>query len=185
MVILPDFKSWQYILEESDVQRSVKQVLEDSGIFSVISGYSPVICGSYPLDIALPGSDVDISCYAPNLESYIYFALEHFKEKENFYLKIKEIRNEPSVIVRFTHHGQLIELFTQKVPVEQQHGFLHLVTEWHILRELGKKFREQLMALRESGLKTEPAFAHLLRLKGDPYLALIDYGLEKGYIQTL
>lgn len=184
MRYLPDFYSWENILGASDLQRSVRDVLADSGIFQKVEKYTPILCGSYPLDIALTGSDVDISCYTHDLESYIYFVLENFREQENFYLKIKEIRNQPSVVVRFLHKNQMIELFAQEVPVCKQHGFLHMVTEWHILEERGQAFREQLMALREAGLKTEPAFAHLLRLRGDPYMSLLEYGLEKGFIKV-
>lgn len=182
MASTPNFKCWNSLLDQSETQRSVRSVLFETGIFDRMERFSPIVCGSYPLDIALGGSDLDISCYAENLESYIYFALDNFKESENFYLKIKEIRSRPSVIVRFTHKEQMIEIFTQSIPVEQQHGYLHMVIEWHILQEMGRSFKEDLMALRREGIKTEPAFAHLLRLKGDPYISLLEYGSLKHYI---
>jgi hypothetical protein len=34
--------------------------------------------------------------------------------------------------------------------------------------------RERVVALRQAGLKTEPAFAKLLALAGDPYAALLE-----------
>lgn len=178
----PDFDDWRGLLSTSPVQLSARSALEDAGVFMEIANFSPLLCGSIPLDLAIDISDIDISCHAPNLEEYIYFALDQFKSRENFYLKIKEIRQEPSVIVRFTHKGMLIELFTQKIPVHEQNGYLHMVTEWHILNEESADFRSRLMELRKRGIKTEPAFAELLGLDGDPYLGLLDYGRSKGFI---
>ena len=38
----------------------------------------------------------------------------------------------------------------------------------------GPTFRAAIMRERSRGVKTEPAFAAVLRLKGDPYLAILD-----------
>ena len=37
----------------------------------------------------------------------------------------------------------------------------------------GKKLRDEIKRLKRSGLKTEPAFAKLLFLDGDPYQAFL------------
>ncbi|MBL1705198.1 DUF4269 domain-containing protein [Klebsiella pneumoniae] len=38
--------------------------------------------------------------------------------------------------------------------------------------------REEILRLKENGLKTEPAFAQVLNINGDPYEALILLGQE-------
>jgi hypothetical protein len=39
-----------------------------------------------------------------------------------------------------------------------------------------------VVASRQQGMKTEPAFAAALELKGDPYLALLDLGQQNDQI---
>ena len=50
-----------------------------------------------------------------------------------------------------------------------------MIIEHHILQQEGEDFKRKVVALKESGMKTEPAFAQLLGLDGDPYLALLEY----------
>jgi hypothetical protein len=45
--------------------------------------------------------------------------------------------------------------------------------ERRLLQLGGSAAREQVLALKQAGLKTEPAFAAWLRLSGDPYEALL------------
>jgi ribosomal protein S18 acetylase RimI-like enzyme len=66
-----------------------------------------------------------------------------------------------------------IELFCQLLPVHEQVGFRHLVVEGQLLlvggTELRRRVREHILA----GMKTEPAFACVLGLEGDPSAALL------------
>lgn len=50
-----------------------------------------------------------------------------------------------------------------------------MIKEYTILLEKGEEFRKQIIALKLRGIKTEPAFADLLGLEGDPYKAILDY----------
>ena len=43
------------------------------------------------------------------------------------------------------------------------------------MQKMGPAFKEQIRGLKRNGLKTEPAFAKLLGLNGDPYRAVLDY----------
>ena len=51
-----------------------------------------------------------------------------------------------------------------------------MVIEDYLLRERGEEFRKEIIKLKQSGYKTEPAFCHLLGIDGDPYEGLISYG---------
>ena len=46
-----------------------------------------------------------------------------------------------------------------------------------LLQRHGAAFRQKIFQLKQSGFKTEPAFAQALNLDGDPYLALLDPAL--------
>ncbi len=56
----------------------------------------------------------------------------------------------------------------------QQNAYKHMVVEDRILKRLGPVFRDNVRKLKSSGVKTEPAFARLLGLEGDPYQRLLD-----------
>ncbi|MOA01231.1 hypothetical protein D3C78_1206230 [compost metagenome] len=43
-----------------------------------------------------------------------------------------------------------------------------------MLNLYGMKFKEQIIKLKSEGVKTEPAFAHILQLEGDPYIILLE-----------
>jgi hypothetical protein len=60
------------------------------------------------------------------------------------------------------------------VPTARQNGFRHLLVEAAVLAAGGEQWRRAVRRLKQQGLKTEPAFANLLRLSGDPYVALLE-----------
>jgi len=66
------------------------------------------------------------------------------------------------------------QVFGQKKPVNEQNGWRHFIAERRLLRLGGPTFRAAIMRERSRGVKTEPAFATVLRLKGDSYLAILD-----------
>ncbi|HEX8059814.1 MAG TPA: DUF4269 domain-containing protein, partial [Cyclobacteriaceae bacterium] len=111
-------------------------------------------------------SDIDIICFYLD-------AKEFMSELKNS--KRKNLNGVDSVIANFDFNGFQFEVVGQQVPVTEQVAYRHMVVEWRILEERGEQFRRQVIALKESGVKTEPAFAQLLGLQGDAYSAILDY----------
>jgi len=75
-----------------------------------------------------------------------------------------------------------IEIYAQSLDSCKQNGYRHMVVEDRILRLGGERTREEIIILKKSGLKTEPAFARYLGIYGNPYdelLKLEEYSDKK------
>jgi len=170
-------KNWRdihYLLEGDERQRQAYAVLEELNLFSLLRAYNPVLAGTIPIGIYLPSSDLDVICYASQLQQFARVVQAHYGRYPSFRSKEKLVRGEPSVVACFEHGGFGIELFAQAIPTEQQFAFRHMVVEDRLLQQHGPAFRQQVIHLKQQGYKTEPAFAHLLGLTGDPYLQLLE-----------
>lgn len=66
-----------------------------------------------------------------------------------------------------------MEIFAQSVPVRQQNAYRHMLVEWALLTHWGREGHKEIRRLKNKGMKTEPAFAYALGLKGDPYAELL------------
>ncbi|MGC3943422.1 MAG: DUF4269 domain-containing protein [Chryseolinea sp.] len=66
-------------------------------------------------------------------------------------------------------------MFGQSRPSTEQEAYLHMVNEYQVLQSRGSEFRDEIIRLKKSGLKTEPAFAKALGLTGDPYEAMLRF----------
>jgi len=141
----------------------------------LLGGYTPVLAGTFPLDIAVVGSDLDILCYWKDAEAFKKDLAQHFSGFDGFTLREAIINNQKSIITNFFADGMEIEIFGQNIPATQQFGYHHMVIEYQILQQEGVDFKRKIIALKQSGIKTEPAFAQLLGLDGDPYHALLEY----------
>lgn len=85
-----------------------------------------------------------------------------------------------ALVCSFRACGVEIEVFAENVPATRQNGYLHMITEYELLRTCGSRLRDRVMELKLAGLKTEPAFAVALDLPGDPYEAILSKGRELG-----
>jgi hypothetical protein len=68
-----------------------------------------------------------------------------------------------------------IEIFGQPIPTKLQFAYRHLIVEHNLLNKYGEAFRQQILALKQQGHKTESAFAIALDLTGDPYKELLKF----------
>lgn len=139
-----------------------------------LKAFSPVLCGTIPLNINVAGSDLDIICEATNFERLENILLQHYAQIADFSIRYAEIKHVPSLIANFSSEDFKIEVFAQATPVKQQYAFRHMCVEKRILGLAGDFFRQQVIRLKAEGVKTEPAFAQLLKLQGDPYDALLE-----------
>lgn len=149
-----------------------ENVLNQLNLSTLLRDYHPVVIGTPPLGLGIPSSDIDVACSATDLQQFATFVSHHFQDKTSFQCRTIEIRGEPAVVASFETHGWEVELFCQSKPTESQMGVRHFLIEKRLL-DLEHTLRPIILALKQSGLKTEPAFAQFLGLQGDPYESLL------------
>ncbi len=147
-----------------------------------LSLYTPVLCGTLPIEIDIDGSDLDIIMEVHDFTSFKKQVENKYGHFETFRIKEVTIRNIPVIKANFTYENFEFELFGQPQAVIEQNAYLHMIIEDQILKNL-PTLRKQVIRLKQQGWKTEPAFCKLLGLnESDPYLSLIEYGKAKSLI---
>lgn len=149
-----------------------EDALEASGILERLAIFDPHLAGTLPLGIAVAGSDLDVLCHAPDALAFSRQLWAHFAGDAGFLLH-QWTGGERAVIARFERHGWAFEVFGSPRPVREQAAWRHLEVEARLLRLGGEDLRRSILARRAAGMKTEPAFADLLGLPGNPYETLL------------
>ena len=134
---------------------------------------SPLISGSCPLGIDISTSDVDILMCAKDLNAFKNTLTKKFGSELDFKIKNHVINGKPSVVANFSFEDILFEVFAQ-----HQHPVLQTANRHFLIQErlikLGKEpLRKKIIALKQSGLKTESAFAKVLTLEGNSFDELL------------
>jgi len=142
-------------------------------IRETLAPYDPRIAGTPPLGLDMPDSDIDVLCHAPDLAGFADHLWKTFGPEQDFRIR-QWVSDGRPVIASFHAHGWLFEIFGAAEPVDRQPGWRHFTIERRLLALGSSRFRDALLAARKRGAKTEPAFAALLGLSGNPYQALLD-----------
>jgi len=151
------------------------EALRQTRIMERLAGYDPHVAGTPPLGIEGPDSDIDVLCHAADLDGFAAWMVEQFGGEREFSVRHRG-GEVPAVVAGFRSHGWEFEIFCQSIPVERQMGWRHFLVERRLLGLGGEKFRAAIREKRREGLKTEPAFAAVLGLEGDPYQAVLRLG---------
>lgn len=173
-----DFIKPLYLQSGNSKQKKVYQLIQELQLFEILVDFKPILVGTIPIEIDLPESDIDIICEVPSLQKFKLLLTEKFHTFHSFTCNEKMIRNENSCICRFIYKNFAFEIFGQNVPTVEQYAFRHMIIEYQILKSKPQSSRDQVIALKKQGLKTEEAFAKLLNLKGDPFEALLKFDIK-------
>ena len=163
---------WQdiaYLATGTARQKDAANTLMELALMERLAAYTPVVIGTIPLDIDVPGSDLDIACHAPFPDDFMATLTTCYGTLPGFRMKRKIIRDIPSVVAEFRHADLDVQVFAQPQPVTQQYGYRHMLVEAKLLAFAGPSARNAIRGLKLAGLPTEPAFARYFRLEGDPY----------------
>lgn len=167
------FNYLSYLKEGNARQQSAYQALRSLGLFDHLSEYRPLLAGTIPLGIDVVSSDLDICCEVYEPLSFVQTVSSRYSYLPEFYVDSNPTPHL-STIIRFSYQKWPVELFGQPLPAIKQHAYRHMIIEHRILQLANVAFREEIKALKQRGVKTEPAFTQLLDLPGDPYQAVLD-----------
>lgn len=148
-------------------------VLRRLNLLDELAAYQPMVIGTPPLGIDIDSSDIDVACTSNSLPSFAADAAARFGRQSAF--EIADVAKTPDAAMRvsFSAFGWVVELFCQTLPIQEQWGVRHFLIEQRLLAVL-PDLKSEVIALKKSGQKTEPAFAAILDLAGDPYAAMLD-----------
>ncbi|MBP2078756.1 DUF4269 domain-containing protein [Oceanobacillus polygoni] len=176
------FHTISYLKQGNTRQYRAYKAIKQLNILKDLMDYTPILCGTIPIGVDVKDSDLDIILEVNDFNHFKTRIIKLYGEHEAFTIKQIRIRDTPVIKTNFHYSGFEFELFGQAKPVHKQYAYLHMIIEYHLLKEM-PKLREKVIHLKRQGMKTEPAFCEILGIKGDPYERLIEIGIEKGIIE--
>jgi predicted metalloenzyme YecM len=157
-----------------EANSKVYSALNSSLILKKLKSFSPLVAGTFPLGIHTDNSDIDILITVSDFELTKKVIVENFKSLTNFNLRETLIEGMKTLIASFSFLDIRFEIFGQQTSSVKQTGYLHFLIEERLLKIGGAQFAQKIRDARKQGLKTEPAFAKVLGLTGDPYQELLN-----------
>lgn len=176
------FQKTEYLSVGTPKQQAIGILLYETKLLERLLDLQPLLAGTFPLALEIENSDIDLLChYRDETERQGLVSLLQKMEQN-----IEWQFTDQYFTARWNFKGWPIELYASTVPTADQAAFRHLLIEAWLLEKHGHKLKATVLHLKEQGLKTEPAFAQVLSLPGDPYAALLRMAeeIEKNNLQT-
>lgn len=170
-----NFDTIEYLQEGTQRQREAYRVLTEHQVLSKLELFAPILVGTIPINIDIDTSDLDIICHWTHNQLFTTVVIDAFGGEKGFSLRKSFVSEHEVVVANFEIGGFEIEIFGQNMPTKQQMAYRHMLIEYQLLTERGEMFRQEVIALKQKGHKTEPAFGILLGLQGNPYVELLAY----------
>lgn len=171
--MIKNFKDIKYLLKGNEKQREAYRVLNHINIFNILNKYDPVLVGTIPIEIDIDNSDLDIICKVYDFEEFEKLLLYYFSNYDDFKIKRNHENEKEYIQCNFIVDAFEIEIYAEKLPIEKNNSYIHMIIENRLLNLTSEKFRKEIIRLKKTGLKTEPAFAKLLNIAGNPYDVLL------------
>lgn len=178
MLSYPHFDTLDYLVNGTSVQQAAYRVLTGHDTWKKLAPFSPVLTGTIPINIDIENSDLDILCQYEDQKGYIENLMDNFSQYPGFRFYESNFQDTPTIVASFRLETFPVEIFAQPTPVKAQQAYRHMMVEHYLLQKNDAAFRQQIIDLKKEGYKTEPAFAQLLNLAGNPYEALLQIPLS-------
>ncbi|RVG98638.1 DUF4269 domain-containing protein [Sinorhizobium meliloti] len=130
------------------------------------------LSGSPPLGIEIDDAEIDVVCSFAEPAIFAETVWNEFGAAGEFRIWQRTTKERP-VVARFRAFGWEVEIYGSSVPLRQQLAVRHYEIEKRLLCLGGDRLRSSVRRMKQSGIKTERAFAMILNLTGDPYEALL------------
>lgn len=169
-----NFKDISYLAAGNCLQKNVFKILHQHQILQVFANYNPLVVGTIPINIAIASSDVDILLQTddlPTLQSLFDTRLSCYPDYQ------LSVISSDTLVCNCTIENTPFEFYAANQSTDQQYGYLHMLKEYEILTSKGEDFRQQVVQLKQTGIKTEAAFCQLLGIEGNPYIELLKYNV--------
>lgn len=168
-----DWREIDYLLTGTARQRAAHRELRALDLMSLLSEFDPALVSTVCIGLDTADSDLDVICELTDGELMTKRLAENSGNRS---LVVRNAAGPDALATVATFDGDAfaIEVYAEPLPVERQRAYRHLAQSARVVDAGGESARAAIVALRESGLKTEPAVAAYLGLDGDPYLALLE-----------
>lgn len=152
-------------------------LIDELGLLTQLSEFTPLISGTIPLQIAHEESDLDLLCQSSDLEAFEKLCHKNWGTQKDFRVERIQTNGLETSVINFKASGLPIEIFCQNKCVFEQNANRHYYAESKLIKLLGNQFKMDLAELKKRGVKTEPAIGELLKIKS-PYEELLNLALE-------
>lgn len=173
--MIEDFENINYLNPGNKRQQQVFSILTKNHILDKLKRFDPVIVGTIPINIDIENSDIDIACFFTDKYEFQRSVADNFYLERGYTIREKTDIDPIAVVCSFFIDDFEIEIFGQNIPTKQQLAYRHMIIEHKLLNQDGEAFRQEIIELKRQGYKTEPAFALVLGLMGDPYIELLKF----------
>lgn len=156
-------------------QTRIFSALHHSCLLADFRDHRPLLAGTYPLGLATSRSDLDLLFHAADLDALEIRLRQHPAVGVAVRITRGVTDGLDSLTANFEFAGVPFEIFAQDRSAVIQRAYRHFLIEEKILKYAPASFASKIRALRDDGMKTEPAFGVALSLSGDPFETLLEW----------
>lgn len=168
-----NWKDITYLKFGNAKQQEIFQVLDNLKVLEILKSFDATLVSTYNIEIEVENSDLDIICQISKEDPFKELLYDAFGHLSQFEIHLRS-KNPLEIVCRFFSEGYLFEVFGSETPVVQQNAFRHLNIMKRFLSLGNESLKKAVIDLKAKGYKSEAAFAKILDLSGDPFLALLE-----------